>query len=259
MPSYQPVEAVLRGLAVLRHISLNPRSNVGDIHQAIGLNKATIVRMIETLTAAGYVTRDEETARYSVTGMALELSAGYDAIQAIKSLSGDILEVLQKRIGWPSDIGIPDGCDMIVAATSRAQGRLFFNRKPGYRAPLLATSLGKAYLAFARQADRARLVTQLAGHSDPWNLPARNGTIDEVIETVRRNGFATIDPHYAAREYDGTVATLAVPIMNGDAAMGALNVMYLREAMQEEEAATRLLPALREACAEIAAKLAPRA
>lgn len=257
MPSYQPVEAILRGLAVLRHISLHPRSNVGDIHQATKLNKATIVRMIETLVEAGYVVRDADAACYSVTGKVLELSAGYDAVTTIAAACAGILESLQKRIGWPSDIGIPDSCDMIVAATSRAQGRLFFNRKPGYRAPLLATSLGKAYLAFSRSADRTRLIGQLSRLPESWNAPARNDTVEHLLETVRRNGFATIDPDYAAREYDGIVATLAVPIITGRYAIGALNVMYLHEAMSEDEAVVRLLPALRDASLEISAKLAP--
>lgn len=256
MPSYQPVEALLRGLSILRHISAAGPLSVGDIHRALGINKATIVRMIETLIAAGYVARDEKSAVYSVTGKALELSAGYDASHMIELASAPILEELQKQIGWPSDVAILDGCDMIVAATSRGQGRMFFNRKRGYRAPLLGTSLGRAYLAFAHPRERAKLLQLIAEYPDPWNEAARQGNAEPGLDKIREDHFATIDPVYAAREYDDLVSTLGIPILGNGYSIGALNVMYLREAMKQDEAIKKLLPPLRDAADRIAAKIA---
>lgn len=252
MPSYQPVEAFLRGLSVLRHISMNGPCSVGDVHRALGLNKATIVRMLETLVAAGYVVRDERSVSYAVTGKVLELSSGYSATRAMERVAAPILATLQKQIGWPSDVAVIDGCDMIVAVTSRGQGQLFFNRKPGYRAPLMGTSLGRAYLAFARPAERTRLLQQVSELSESWNQPARDGRGEEVLAQVRAQHFATIDPAYAGREYDNTVATLGVPIVKDGHSVAALNVMYLRDAMEQDEAVTRLLPPLRDAADRIA-------
>jgi len=47
MPSYQPVEALLRGLDVLRSVNRLELASVLDIHRATGLNQPTVVRMLE--------------------------------------------------------------------------------------------------------------------------------------------------------------------------------------------------------------------
>jgi hypothetical protein len=44
----RPVIALSRGLEVLRVINQERHSTVGSLHKATGLNKATIVRMLET-------------------------------------------------------------------------------------------------------------------------------------------------------------------------------------------------------------------
>ena len=62
MTSYRPVNAVLRGLDVLLATNrLKGRATVGEIHRHTGLDKATIVRMLETLAHAGLTVRNEET------------------------------------------------------------------------------------------------------------------------------------------------------------------------------------------------------
>jgi IclR family transcriptional regulator, mhp operon transcriptional activator len=57
MTSFRPVIALSRGLEVLRVINQERQSTVGSLHKATGLNKATIVRMLETLEHEGYVVR----------------------------------------------------------------------------------------------------------------------------------------------------------------------------------------------------------
>ena len=51
--SYPPVEAVHRALEVLRAVNKLRIASVNGIHEQTGINKSTIVRMLETLMGEG--------------------------------------------------------------------------------------------------------------------------------------------------------------------------------------------------------------
>ena len=149
MPSFRPVVALARGIEILRLVNDHRVSTVGSLHKATSLDKATIVRMLETLEHEGYVLRDAESATYASTGRSLLLSQGYDQHLWIASVAEPIMRAFREEIGWPSDIALFDRDAMIVAQTTREPGSMLISRRPGFRFPALATSMGRAYLALS--------------------------------------------------------------------------------------------------------------
>jgi IclR family mhp operon transcriptional activator len=125
--------------------------------------------MLETLEHEGYVMRCEEPTVYVPTGRSLLLSQGYDKYLWIGRVAEPLLNEFRKKIQWPSDIAVIDDDAMIVAHTTRQPGSLLFSRPPGFRFPLLGTSMGRAYLAFCGDSERERLVSRLAANPEPWN------------------------------------------------------------------------------------------
>src|SRR3546814_6283394 len=97
MPSFKPVVARTRGLEVLRAVNRDRPATVGSIHKATGLDKATVVRMLETLEHAGYIMRDGERAAYAPTGRSLLLSQGYDRHLWVGSVAEPILQEVRDR------------------------------------------------------------------------------------------------------------------------------------------------------------------
>lgn len=258
MPSYQPVSALLRGLDVLAATNgLRGRATVGEIHRLTGIDKATIVRMLETLIHAGYVTRIDDGPAYEVTGKALLLCAGYDRHRAVGRIVAPIVRAFRDQVGWPSDVGILDGDAMLVVETSREAGPMLVNRHPGYRAPILATSLGLAYAAFCDAAEREAILAAVAADAAPWNdlarAPERSAA---TFEAIRRRGYATMDPAYSRSEYENRITTIGVPVLVGGRALAALNVLYLKTAVSQETALQTLLPPLQQTATRIAEELA---
>lgn len=258
MPSYRPVIAVLRCLDVLAAVNrLSGRASLAEIHRMVGLDKATILRMLETLMHAGYVVREDETRLYLAAGKTLQLSAGYRAHSAVGAAVSPRLGAFRRRIGWPSDVAIRDGDAMIVVETSRDAGPIFVNRGPGYRAPLLATSLGLAYTAFCGAAERAEILSVAADDPSPWNEIARDRRKAEgALAAIRATGYATMNPAYMAREYDNRISSIGVPIRDGETIFACINVLYLRSALSAEEAAATLVAPLAEIADALAADLA---
>jgi IclR family mhp operon transcriptional activator len=254
MPSYEPVAALLRGLDVLRAVNRLLPASVADIHRLTGINQPTIVRMLETLIHAGFVIRHPRQPTYHPTGRTLELSAGYALHREIGLAATPVITRLRAATGWPSDVAVFDGDAMIVAHTSRGEGRFQFERRTGFRAPVLATSLGRAYLGFASEADRERALALAARSPEPWDaIAARPSEAAAFFAGIRAAGFAAMDENYAAREYGGLASAIAVPVLVGGVAVASLNLMYLREAIGRNAVVENLLPLLREAAAELGA------
>lgn len=250
MPSFKPVAALLRGLDVLRAVNETGVATVGSIHAATGLDKATVVRMLETLEHGGYVARSGKRGTYLPAGRTLQLSQGYDLHKRLQAAAEPILATFRRRVGWPSDIGICERDEMMVVQTSREQGPLHLNRRPGYRAPVLTTSMGRAYLAFCPEKSRQAILARLAAKAaaEPLDLPR----IEAMLAEVRARGFAVMDESYSASEYENLVWAIAVPVMDGPYACASLNIMMLRSAVSFEAAVGQFLEPLRETAVQVA-------
>lgn len=255
--SFKPVEAVSRALNVLRVVNEEKQSTVSSIHQRTGLDKATIVRMLETLSHEGYVARDLHRAVYSPTARTLLLSQGFEASRWIASIAEPTLERFRNSIGWPSDIALFDRDAMVVVQTSRGSGPLSFNRQPGFRSPMLVTSIGLTYLAFCEAAERERIIDRLAASPEQWNDLSRDPeSLAGVLEAIRRQGYAVMSDDYSERVFAGNVWAVGVPVIHEGVLFATMNIMLLKNAVSLKQALQRLLPQLRDAAAEIAADLA---
>jgi len=252
MSSYRPVTAVLRGLEVLRVVNRSGLASIKVIHQETGFNKATIVRMLETLIHAGYVSADPVASAYRATGRVKQLSAGYANYDKMAEICAPILETLREAVGWPSDFTIRDDDAMIVVRSSRQNGPFNFNRNPGFRAPILLTSIGKVYLAFCSAAEREEILVRL--QDTTAKLPSR-ARIDRMLDQVRTAGFAVMEDAYSQREYKGAILAIAAPVRGANRIYGSINLMFLRQ-VGLDEVVKRYIESLQQAAEKISQALA---
>jgi IclR family mhp operon transcriptional activator len=256
MSSFEPVTAALRVLDVLRAVNRLKEASVGDIFRETGLNRPTIVRMLETLMHVGFVARHPAEPIYMPTGRTLDLSSGYQRHEEMALAAGPVLARLHKELQWPSDVAVFDQDAMVVARTSRGAGFVHFNRRPGYRAPLLGTSLGMSFLAFCDETTRANALAALAASTDPWSAIAREPKkLQGMLNIVRKRGYATMSQDYSDSSYGGMASAVGVPIPLGGAAVGSLNLMYLRNSIDETRVIARFVQPLKDAAADIAQAL----
>lgn len=258
MPSYRPVTAALRVLDVLAATSrLDGRGTLAELHRLTGLDKSTILRMLETLEHGGFVIRNEERRSYQVTGKTLQLSAGYDRHRAVGTVVAPALTAFRSAVGWPSDVALFDHDAMLVVETSREPGPIHLNRRPGYRAPVLATSLGLAFVAHCDPSQREAILAAAVEDPAPWNDIARDrDRAERAFEQIRGRGYAVMSPSYARQEYEDRICSIGVPIMQDGRVYAAMNTLFLLNALSVERAAATLLAPLQETAARLAAALA---
>jgi IclR family mhp operon transcriptional activator len=252
MSCFDPIIALQRGLSVLAVVNKGKSVSVKAIYQQTGLHKSTIIRMLETLVHEGYVAKTARST-YVPTGRTLSLSQGYDRVSRIGDIAGPALADFRRTIAWPSDIALYHDDSMLIVQTSRGRGPLYFKRENGYRAPILSTSLGQAYLAFCDRELRARIIERLATIPDPRNALSRDRpTLERNLAEVRAKGFATMNRTHSLQEYGGKVWGMAVPVHDGQYVYAAINILMLRSVCSEQDALKRFLGPLQEFAARLA-------
>lgn len=245
MPSYKPVQSVLRALAVLEALNRRRTIGVAELHRATGLPKPTLVRLLETLISAGYVTSGERLEGYQVTSLVTNLSAGFHGGPLVIEAARPSAIELTRKLKWPAAVAVPEQDAMVICFSTIPDSHMApIHSTVGLRLSLLGRALGRAYLAFCPDDERETLLRMLAarpaGEDHPPDLVA---TARAVVATVRRQGFAERDPQVEPRNSN----TVAMPIRENDRVVATLGIGFYRSAVTEATLRDEILPELRAA------------
>jgi IclR family transcriptional regulator, mhp operon transcriptional activator len=248
MALFKPVSALERGLAVLAAVSKLGRARVGDVCDETELDKATIIRMLETLVGAGYVQKYSQDATYVVTGRAVGLGRGFEPHARLSELIGPILIEFRASIGWPSDFAIPDGDAMFLVETRGERIPLLWRRPHHFRPDLLLTSLGLAYIAFCCDEEQKRLLDGIRStpHAEARKLLDNPAALRRTFARVRSGGYATGNNAYAKRIGADSLWGMGVPVKDHERVYGTVNILVVRSAMNEREGIPKYLGRLQE-------------
>lgn len=256
MGSFKQVAALSRGLTVLRLVNAENETTVGALHARSGLDKATIVRMLETLEREGYVTRCGTGHHWRPTGLTLTLSSGYSAVREVERLVGPVLTESRETLKWPASFGIFDRDAMIIADTTHDWRGMMVARHPSHRPPMLTTSLGRAYMAHMEESERKALLDTLALNPMGWDRGATEpDKIEAMLAEVRRNGYALADCDYISATFSGDIWAISVPVRGKTRLYGALGLMVLQRVIRPEAGVADLAPRLMEVAPRIAESL----
>lgn len=248
----RPIRALSRGLEVLTELNRLKRAPINTLASAVELPRTTTYRILETLRLAGYVERDPQDDCYRLTIRVRALSDGFDAEALLAHLAKPHLARLQAHVAWPVAIAVPAGAVMTIRATNRSPLALE-HFGTGARLPMLASAVGRAYLAFCAPAERDTLLDLLARSSLPEDRIARSRSeVERLLGETRAQGYATAQrARHIAEE-----TSLAIPLKGKNRVFGALSVRFASTAVSIRTAVEQFLPKLREAAAAIERELA---
>ncbi|MBO0775811.1 MAG: transcriptional regulator [Actinobacteria bacterium] len=185
--------------------------------------------------------------------------------EGLAEIASVVLEQLCERVMWPSVLSVPRLDCMEVVETNSP--RAYFDALPpaplGFRANMLRSASGRAYLAFCPDGEREAVLRRLrerdvAGHE----LAHDPAAIRRVVETTRRRGYSVRDPgfggHYSKprTEADDGRNSIAMPIRSGGDVLGCVNLTWRMQAMTVAQLVRRYGGDLRTAVGTIEERLA---
>lgn len=251
--SYPPVEAVCRAFDVLRAVNRLRIASVNNIHEATGMPKSTIVRMLETLMVEGYVARDNMCGGYRITGRVSELTSGYDGISQIIEVARPFAIDLTRRLKWPIGLGIIDGDAIAIDFwTGTISPWAHTNTVLGLRPDLRTSAMGRSYLAFCAPASLEAHIVHFRADKSREFTEADERRLRLLLDQIRGTGYAIRDP----RTKPHRTTTIAMPIREGSEARAAISISFFKTAIPLAEIGERIVEPLRETTAKIEDTLA---
>jgi IclR family mhp operon transcriptional activator len=251
--SYPPVEAVHRAFEVLRSVNRLRIASVNCIHEETGMPKSTIVRMLETLMAEGYVARDNMCGGYRVTGKVSELTSGYEGISRIIEVARPFAIELTLKIKWPIALGTIHGDAVVIDFwTGTISPWTHTSTVLGIRPDLRKSAMGRACLAFSSFEElETHMARFRADPTEEFNA-LEEQRLRSLLERVRADGYAVRDP----RTKPYRTNTFATPIREGSEARAVMSISFFKTAIPPAEIADRIVAPLLETARKVEGALA---
>lgn len=230
--AYAPVQSATRALKILAAVNRNGMISVGELHRLTDIPKPTIVRLLHTLIAAGYVGHDKETRGYHVTSAVAELNAGFHGAPEIIEVARPIANALTREIVWPCAVCTLDFDAVIINYSTITNSPLSpFHASLGRRLSLGARALGRAHILFCPDDERELLRTVMRESPDPENSDMDDVTFDRLLTRARSLGYAERDQRLGDNNSD----TIALPIKSGDRVVATFGVTYFKSAVKSPD------------------------
>jgi IclR family mhp operon transcriptional activator len=239
-----PVESVRRALHLLHELNRQRVSSVRQLHHTTGLPKPTIVRLLDTLIALGYVVNDRRQGGYQVTSLVRSLSAGFHGDPLVVEAARPWTIAFTHKFQWPVAVAVLDRDAVTVRFSTIADSPVSpFHATINNRLQLMSRALGRAYIAFCPPSERNLLLSMLATSNDPEDEAARDRDAAlTLLAMTRRAGFA----ERSAMVEPKSSSTIAVPVMLGRKVLATVGVTYFTSAINKAEAIARYVPPLKE-------------
>lgn len=222
-----------KGLRVLELLNRHVSVRVRDLHAWTGMPKPTLVRILNTLVAQGYVRRVSREAGYAVTSGVTSLSAGFHGAPRIVEQAAPHLEALTARRLWPASLATLD-FDAMVVRYSTIPASPFSHRQSTLqlRLSLARRAHGRAYLAACPPAERAHLLAAMPA-DEAEDLRAE-------LPFIRSRGYALRHP-----AVDPQTCSAAVALRGRDGRVrGTIGFTWFRRAVgpaDEQQLAAELI------------------
>lgn len=266
MDSVKTIRSVERAFEVLAAVQTSPDGvTLAQLQLCTKLPKPTLLRLLKTLISVKAVRRSMADQRYRTATQLDVLTRNVSVPDRLADLAAPILDELCQQLEWPSDLTIHLGNDdfMRVMESSLRQSRFYLSRKKGRGyVNLLGSAAGTAFLSALDDTRCRALIAAARSSMDDHNLKIiASGTLEAHLKRARLQGYSARHALYRGGSYrvaprDDALSALAVPLICNGLVLGALNINWNRQALTEEEMATRSVPTLKRAAAAIADRAA---
>lgn len=217
--------SLMRALNILDLFTAdNPEIGVTGVSQRLGLNKATVSRLMRTLEAAGFLKKNEETEKYVLSNKFVKLSRICLAKIDLKTAAATYLKELSKKTNELIMIHIIKGeqryCLDWIESTKPIRHVI---EKEHVYASLHAGAAGKLLLAYLPHTQMKEIIkrTGLTKYTDKTITDPDQ--LKREIESIRKCGVA-----FSNGEHVPHAMTVSAPVRkwNGDV-IAALSISWL--------------------------------
>jgi DNA-binding IclR family transcriptional regulator len=183
---------------------------ISDLAKRLGLAKSTVHRLASTLLDQGMLEQNAGDGKYRLGLTLFELGALVRRKMDFTAEARPHLRTLLEKTGETLHLAILDHDSVLYLISLESKQALRMGSKVGTRAPVHATAVGKALLAFQPEEEIARIVSRGLPASAP-NTIVDGKALQRELALVRARSYAVDD-----EESEVGLRSIAAPI-RGDA------------------------------------------
>ncbi len=189
-PKYHE-RALLRGLQILTAFTIQqPEHDLGSLSTALGLSKATLVRLLDCLRFAGFVDFDARSGTYRLGLRAFEVGSVYQQTSSLEQISRPVLTQLAHTTGQSTNLAVLDQGQVVHVCVVRSPRPIHYVGYVGLRDDAYCTALGKVLLAALEPGALDTYLRQVSLRPRTPNTITSADALRRELDEVARRGYA---------------------------------------------------------------------
>ncbi len=253
------VRALERGLDVLLEVQSRRAVSLHELHQALRLPKATLLRMLVTLGNKKLIWQRLADGAYlpHVDRVAID---SVDNAERIAEIASPHMETLSSMVAWPSVLAVPRLDHVEIIETNSPLFRLDAATlgPVGVKLSYVHTATGRAYLAACDDSERDAIIARLRpeGATDESEAELR-----AILDAAAANGFSIREPVHSWPDRSRQMVlrdgrrSMGVAVRVNHRPVASINITWLARHETAEVVISRHLGALQATARAIGASL----
>lgn len=224
-------QSLQNGINALMFLSSKRSAGVTEIARAIGVNKSTAFRIMQTFLTSNIVEKNPETLCYKLGPAILRLSQQYYSGLNAVSISKPYMARLSEGFGESVHLCTLSNNRAVVVEQITADGRLIANAKIGEEEPLHCSSVGKCLLAYADNSRQEKMLRETALEKYTEKTITDETELQRELARIKEKGFAIDDC-----ELSEEIRCIGAPIFNSKGECSfSIGVSGARSRMTQEK------------------------
>jgi len=190
------VQSLDRALSILERLAEADGMTLTDLAQSVGLAPSTTHRLLTTLLQRRFAAFDEEYGVWVIGVGAFNVGNAFLRNRRIVTLGRPVMRRLMEDVGETVNLAVEDQNELVYVTQfeSHAPMRAFF--RPGRRAPMHASAVGKAMLAEMDEATVADLLHRKGMPRFTDKTLIDPAALRAELARVRERGWAVDDEEH---------------------------------------------------------------
>jgi DNA-binding IclR family transcriptional regulator len=200
---------VLKAFEVIESLAAAPHpQSAQELSETTGIPRSTIYRLIRTLERSNYIDSLPD-AKYRLSTKILKLGRSVLDQLEISSIAKPILRELREHTGEMSLLAIREDQSIFLIGKYETTHSVRMYTRMGTSGHLHSTALGKAILAFTKESEREKIITDLHMPALTENTITNAKDLRSHLREITRTGYAIED-----KENQEDICSIAAPIFN---------------------------------------------
>nr|WP_298414068.1 IclR family transcriptional regulator C-terminal domain-containing protein [uncultured Halomonas sp.] len=184
-------QSLVRGLTILEGLAATPAGlGLSDIAQIVGLAPSTTHRLLQALYKQGFITQDADLGLWKIGVKTFQIGNTFLEARDYVATARPFLRQLTQESGETANMGIRDGGMAVFLAQSESPQMMRMITRLGSRAPLHASGVGKALLAWLPEREIERILQTRGLNRVTENTLDTPARLHQNLTEIRRQGYA---------------------------------------------------------------------